>query len=70
MDSDKNRYLFEVVDLLDVAALGRLQLADVPVLISALLEESGRANLVAARQQRQTTHWYPTTAQLLYCLFL
>ncbi len=35
------QYLFEVVDLLDVAALGRLQLADVPVLISALLEEGG-----------------------------
>lgn len=31
--------LFQVVDLLDVAALGRLQLADVPVLIPALLEE-------------------------------
>lgn len=39
---DKHRqteYLFEIVDLLDVATLGRLQLADVPVLISALLEK-------------------------------
>lgn len=41
-------HLFQVVDLLDVAALSRLQLADVPVLISALLEECGGANLVAA----------------------
>lgn len=42
------RYLLQVVDLLDVAALGRLQLADVPELIPALLEEGRGANLVAA----------------------
>lgn len=44
------QYLFQVVDLLDVATLGRLQLADVPVLISALLEKCRGANLVAARE--------------------
>lgn len=44
------QYLFQVVDLLDVATLGRLQLADVPVLISALLEERWGANLVAAHE--------------------
>lgn len=47
------QYLFQVVDLLDVATLGRLQLADVPVLISALLEECRGANLVAAREYQK-----------------
>lgn len=44
------QYLFQVVDLLDVASLGRLQLANVPVLISALLEECRGANLVAVHE--------------------
>lgn len=47
------QYLFQVVDLLDVATLGRLQLADVPVLISALLEKGRGANLVAAHQHEK-----------------
>lgn len=46
-------HLLQVVDLLDVATLGRLQLADVPVLVSALLEECRGANLVAAREQEK-----------------
>lgn len=43
------QYLFQIVYLLDVATLGWLQLADVPVLISALLEERRWSNLVAAQ---------------------
>lgn len=47
------QYLFQVVDLLDVATLCRLQLADVPVLISALLEKSRGANLVAVQKHEK-----------------